>query len=93
MALADYAKMAFSPANVGVQTVNLADEVLANVEGNATVNVDSSAPVSISHGRSNSSLVLQQNLESNANGGHPRSRRQYIPQGPGSYNNNVGLEI
>jgi serine/threonine protein kinase len=45
MALADYAKMAFSPANVGAQTLQIANDMLANVEGNSTVNVDSTAPV------------------------------------------------
>lgn len=40
MALADYAKMAFSPANVGTLTLQIANEMLANVEGNSTVNVD-----------------------------------------------------
>jgi hypothetical protein len=40
MALADYAKDAFSPGNVGTQTLMIANEMLANVEGNATVNVD-----------------------------------------------------
>jgi hypothetical protein len=45
MALADYAKMAFSPANVGALTLQIANEMLANVEGNSTVNVDMSTPV------------------------------------------------
>jgi serine/threonine protein kinase len=45
MALADYAKMAFSPAAIGAQTLNIANEMLASVEGNSTVNVDFSAPV------------------------------------------------
>lgn len=40
MALADYAKMAFSPANVGAQTLQIANEMLANVDGNSTINVD-----------------------------------------------------
>lgn len=40
LALADYAKMAFSPANVGAQTLHIANEMLASVEGNSTVNVD-----------------------------------------------------
>lgn len=46
MALADYAKMAFSPANVGALTLQIANEMLANVEGNSTVNVDFTTPVS-----------------------------------------------
>ena len=46
MALADYVKKSFSPANVGAQTLQIANEMLANVEGNSTVNVDFSAPVS-----------------------------------------------
>jgi serine/threonine protein kinase len=45
MALADYAKMAFSPAAIGAQTLNIANEMLASVKGNSTVNVDFSAPV------------------------------------------------
>jgi len=45
MALADYAKMAFNPANVGAQTVQIANEMLANVQGNSTVNVDFTTPV------------------------------------------------
>lgn len=45
MALADYAKMAFSPANVGALTLQIANETLANVEGNSTVNVDFTTPV------------------------------------------------
>ena len=46
MALADYAKMAFSPANVGALTLQIANEMLANVDGNSTVNVDFTTPVS-----------------------------------------------
>jgi Protein tyrosine and serine/threonine kinase len=45
MALADYAKMAFSPANVGTLTLQIANEIVATVEGNSTVNVDFSTPV------------------------------------------------
>ena len=40
MALADYARVSFSPANVGAQTLQIANDFLANVEGNSTVNVD-----------------------------------------------------
>ena len=47
MALADYAKQAFSPANVGTQTLQIANEMLATVEGNSTVNVDFTAPMSM----------------------------------------------
>jgi hypothetical protein len=53
MALADYARMAFSPANVGAQTLQIANEMLANVEGNSTVNVDFSAPVDVFGGNQN----------------------------------------
>lgn len=52
MALADYAKMAFSPANVGALTLQIANEMLANVEGNSTVNVDMSTPVASANSRS-----------------------------------------
>ena len=45
MSLADYARMAFSPANVGAQTLQIANEMLATVEGNSTINVDFSTPV------------------------------------------------
>ncbi len=48
LALADYAKMAFSPANVGAQTLHIANEMLASVEGNSTVNVDFSTLMSAS---------------------------------------------
>jgi Protein tyrosine and serine/threonine kinase len=48
MALADYARMAFSPANVGALTLQIANEMLATVEGNSTVNVDFTTPVSVS---------------------------------------------
>jgi len=47
MALADYARDAFSPANVGTQTLMMANEMLANVEGNSTVNVDLSVDLSV----------------------------------------------
>ena len=40
LALADYARLAFSPANVGAQTLQIANEMLATVEGNSTINVD-----------------------------------------------------
>jgi serine/threonine protein kinase len=45
MALAGYAKMAFSPASVGTLTLQIANEMLATIEGNSTVNVDFSTPV------------------------------------------------
>lgn len=44
MALADYARTAFSPANVGTSTLHIANEIMSNVEGNSTVNVDFTAP-------------------------------------------------
>jgi len=44
MALADYAKLAFNPANVGALTLQIANQMLVDVQGNATVNVDFSAP-------------------------------------------------
>ena len=47
MALADYAKMAFSPANVGALTLQIANKMLATVEGNSTINVDFSTPVDV----------------------------------------------
>jgi serine/threonine protein kinase len=45
MALYDYAKSAFSPATVSAQTLQIANDMIANVEGNSTVNVDFSAPL------------------------------------------------
>lgn len=50
MALADYARMAFSPANVGTQTLQIANEMLATVEGNSNINVDFSTPVARGYG-------------------------------------------
>eukprot|EP00546_Thalassionema_frauenfeldii_P016151 CAMPEP_0178901634 /NCGR_PEP_ID=MMETSP0786-20121207/4144_1 /TAXON_ID=186022 /ORGANISM="Thalassionema frauenfeldii, Strain CCMP 1798" /LENGTH=815 /DNA_ID=CAMNT_0020572783 /DNA_START=823 /DNA_END=3268 /DNA_ORIENTATION=- len=50
MALADYARMAFSPANVGAQTLQIANEMLATVEGNSNINVDFSTPVARGYG-------------------------------------------
>lgn len=40
MALADYAKISFSPASVGAQTLQIANDMLATVEGNSNINVD-----------------------------------------------------
>jgi len=82
MALADYARMAFNPANVGVQTVQIANEMLANVQGNSTVNVDCSAPVSLQSPASREHYAYS-------------SRRNWLPQGtPASLaNSDVGLEI
>lgn len=45
MALADYAKVSFSPASVGAQTLQIANDMLATVEGNSNINVDFTAPV------------------------------------------------
>jgi hypothetical protein len=45
MALYDYATTAFSPATVSAQTLQIANDMIANVEGNSTVNVDFSAPL------------------------------------------------
>jgi hypothetical protein len=45
MALADYAKVSFSPASVGAQTLQIANEMLATVEGNSNINVDFTTPV------------------------------------------------
>mmetsp|Transcript_25594 Transcript_25594/g.36064 ORF Transcript_25594/g.36064 Transcript_25594/m.36064 type:complete len:1059 (-) Transcript_25594:73-3249(-) len=44
MALADYAKMAFNPANVGALTLQIANQMLVDVQGNSTINVDFSTP-------------------------------------------------
>jgi len=45
MALADYAKLSFSPASVGAQTLQIANDMLATVEGNSNINVDFTATV------------------------------------------------
>jgi len=87
MALADYAKMAFSPANVGAQTVKIADEMLANVSGNSTVNVDFSV-LMISPRRQSSSNNIDQKS--------PVASKQqlFLNQGSGSYySNSIGLPI
>ena len=57
MALADYAKMAFSPANVGALTLQIANEMLSNVEGNSTVNVDFTTPVATGPSYLGTSLI------------------------------------
>jgi len=44
MALVDYAKMAYSPANFGALMLQIANKMLATVEGNSTMNVDFSTP-------------------------------------------------
>lgn len=43
LALADYVKLAFSPANVGAKSLQIANDMLATVEGNSNVNVDFTA--------------------------------------------------
>jgi serine/threonine protein kinase len=45
MALADYAKLSFSSASVGAHTLQIANEMLATVEGNSNINVDFTTPV------------------------------------------------
>lgn len=65
MALADYAKMAFSPANVGALTLQIANEMLANVEGNSTVNVDFTTPVATSIPRAFGSHSSHESNQSN----------------------------
>jgi hypothetical protein len=89
MALADYAKMAFSPANVGAQTVQIANDMLANVPGNSTVNVDFSAPMQNSRPRRNA-------IPSNNSPHQTQSicgPSLFLNQGPGSFGSNLGLEI
>jgi hypothetical protein len=79
MALAEYARMAFSPANVGAQTLQIANEMLANVEGNSNVNVDFSTFVQL--GRSSSLADLRP------------PRPSWLNQSIESYSSNIGLEI
>jgi len=94
MALADYAKMAFNPANVGAHTVQIANDMLANVPGNATVNVDFSAPVSLPSFSGTSAGNRGWNESSYRSSG---GSGWFFNQGPGSYtglsNSNIGLEI
>jgi hypothetical protein len=86
MALADYAKMAFNPANVGAQTVQIANEMLANVHGNSTVNVDFSTPVSSSLAAINTSEMVKMDAIARKN--------KFLPGGGGSLSSgNIGLEI
>ena len=90
MALADYAKMAFNPANVGAQTVQIANDMLANVPGNSTVNVDFSAPL-LRKTRPKRTLV-----SSNVPPSHTKSNTRpgfFLNEGPGSFGSNLGLEI
>ena len=89
MALADYAKMAFSPAYVGARTVQIANEMLANVQGNSTVNVDFST---------NLIADCQQRPHSSPNlKGHTTSLVSdnfFLNQGPGSFSEeDIGLQI
>lgn len=88
MALADYACKAFSPANVGAQTVMIANEIMAKVEGNSTVNVDFSTPLLTPRNPKN----LSKNLLSRAS--EVQSNR-YMSQASGSYSSfsNIGLEL
>jgi predicted Ser/Thr protein kinase len=86
MALADYAKMAFNPANVGAQTVQIANEMLANVHGNSTVNVDFSTPVSSSFAAINTSEMVKMDAVAKKN--------KFLPGVAGSVSSgNIGLEI
>jgi hypothetical protein len=79
MALADYARMAFSPANVGAQTLQIANEMLATVRGNSTINVDFST-----------SVLLRDNSWRNMNSISNSANNNSIS---GSSDHNVGLEI
>jgi serine/threonine protein kinase len=88
MALADYACKAFNPANVGAQTVMIANEIIEKVEGNSTVNVDFSTPFLTplnSKILSNDYLSSPTQIPSN----------MFLNQGLSSYSSahNVGLEI
>jgi len=92
MALADYAKMAFSPANVGARTVQIADEMLANVSGNSTVNVDFSVPMITTRQRSEGNIQQRNELFANQNDS-AIGQGHFINQFTGSYSNSVGLPI
>jgi hypothetical protein len=79
MALAEYARMSFLLANVNAQTLQIANEMLATIEGNSNVNVDSSTFVQMGHSSSLAALHPP----------HPSWLNQLI----GSYSSNLGLEI
>jgi len=88
MALADYACKAFSPANVGAHTVMIANEIMAKVEGNSTVNVDFSTPFLTPQNSkilSNHFISPPREVQSN----------RFMNEGPSSYSSvsNIGLEI
>ena len=89
MALADYAKMAFNPANVGALTVQIANEILANVQGNSTVNVDFSTNLITD--------IPQQQVLLPHSRGHTLSLTRgnsFLNEGSWSYNeSDVGLQI
>jgi len=101
MALADYAKMAFSPANVGAQTVQIADDMLANVSGNSTVNVDFSVPMITSRrhpstnniGQRSDANSRQQGDITTSQNDSAFGQRLFLHQSSGSYSNSVGLPI
>lgn len=98
MALADYAKMAFSPANVGAQTVQIADEMLANVSGNSTVNVDFSVPMITTRQRSDINTRQRSDIDrslsdSATNQSDPAFVQRFLHQSSGSFSNSVGLPI
>mmetsp|Transcript_13879 Transcript_13879/g.16998 ORF Transcript_13879/g.16998 Transcript_13879/m.16998 type:complete len:1403 (+) Transcript_13879:63-4271(+) len=91
MSLADYARMAFNPAVVGFQTVQIANDMLANVEGNSNVNVDYSAPVPTLSNSPSTYNSHHRTLVSGFDSSNSRENWLYI--GPGSLNSDVGLEI
>jgi len=96
MALADYAKMAFSPANVGAQTVRIADEMLANVSGNSTVNVDFSVPMITTRQRSDINTRQRSDVatsQSDSATSQSFGQGQFLNQSSGSFSNSVGLPI
>lgn len=65
MALYDYASSAFSPATVSTQTLRIANEMIANVEGNSTVNVDFSTPLVVVDTRADSHSVDKNGMDHN----------------------------
>lgn len=92
MALAEYAKMAFNPAHVGAQTVKIANEMLANVEGNSTVNVDFST--SLFPQREGNQSHNYSQTSSDALQYEQPQKRTFLNNVPSSsYSSTIGLEL
>jgi serine/threonine protein kinase len=95
MALADYAKMAFHPSNVGAKTVEIANDLLANVSGNCTINIDYTAHSEYTGTRQRTYSSMSSLIASDAVAATTTGHR-HNTSFSGSYSNitgSVGLEI